>query len=436
VKRAIATIAVAALAACRSTPVEVDYGTPVVDYPFDADVSGNATDTDAPDGAAFDATTAAHGDSEASDVEASVEPADDGGCDAFLCPDGCFDLQSDPNHCGSCTKSCGGTNTCQGGACFCGTTNYVQCDAFMENLNDDAANCGRCGNRCAGSCVCGRCLVPLAVGADPQSSLALDSTSLYWVDVDLAAIAETVNRLPLDGGASVPLLHGQFAYNGLAVSPANLYVSAQGSAITSVPLDGGAPTTLYSGEQNAPVAVAVDATNVYWAESGIGIFEFPLAAGDVTDAAAPVVFGTTDSITALVATPGGIYWSDSYSVVRTDPVTGITTDLAYSAPSAGFAYDALDLYWTTADPANLEALPLVEGGAPYPLAADVLALAADGTSVYFASGLHGALAKMPAGGGPVTELAWDQQISSIAVDATSVYWVDVKSGTINKLTPK
>jgi hypothetical protein len=43
---------------------------------------------------------------------------------------------------------------------------------------------------------------------------------------------------------------------------------------------------------------------------------------------------------------------------------------------------------------------------------------------------------MPAGGGPITELAWDQDCVSLAVDATSVYWIDAMGGTIEKLTPK
>ena len=61
-----------------------------------------------------------------------------------------------------------------------------------------------------------------------------------------------------------------------------------------------------------------------------------------------------------------------------------------------FAVDAVDLYWAAADTGDLMALPLVDGGTPNSLAPDVVALATDGTSVYFGHEEPGSLAKMPA----------------------------------------
>jgi hypothetical protein len=139
----------------------------------------------------------------------------------------------------------------------------------------------------------------------------------------------------------------------------------------------------------------------------------------------------------MTIAPSGLYWNDGYTIMRTDPATGVSAVLAH-APTTPilFAADALDLYWTASDSGDLMALPLVDGGTPNPIAPGAVAVATDGTSVYFGHEPPGSLAKMPAGGGPVTELAWGQGVTSIAVDGTSVYWVDALTGSIDKLTPK
>lgn len=59
------------------------------------------------------------------------------------CSGTCVDLNSDPNHCGSCT------NVCSSGTCCLGT---------CCNLRYDHANCGWCGHDCgSGQCVSGAC---------------------------------------------------------------------------------------------------------------------------------------------------------------------------------------------------------------------------------------------------------------------------------------
>lgn len=43
-------------------------------------------------------------------------------CDGTLCSDQCVDTTSDPNHCGTCGKTCAATETCTAGACVSTTT--------------------------------------------------------------------------------------------------------------------------------------------------------------------------------------------------------------------------------------------------------------------------------------------------------------------------
>jgi len=86
-----------------------------------------------------------------------------------------FDLQTDPQNCGSCGHSCdvpNATAACMRGACVIGScdSNFADCDANADtgceaNLQSDANTCGSCTNRCsppdraccAGSCARSAC---------------------------------------------------------------------------------------------------------------------------------------------------------------------------------------------------------------------------------------------------------------------------------------
>lgn len=57
---------------------------------------------------------------------------------------------------------------------------------------------------------------------------------------------------------------------GIAVDATNVYWVDEGAGtVMSVPLAGGAPKTLASG-QNKPWAIAVDAAAIYWTNNGDG----------------------------------------------------------------------------------------------------------------------------------------------------------------------
>ena len=82
------------------------------------------------------------------------------------CEGGCFDLTSDPQHCGACDKICDGGEVCVNSEC---TASDVSCDSEETNKDlcwgscvdtqTDALNCGVCGHACdaAQSCVGGVC---------------------------------------------------------------------------------------------------------------------------------------------------------------------------------------------------------------------------------------------------------------------------------------
>jgi len=104
-----------------------------------------------------------------------------GVCDDVVCPmlagmeccDGaCHDLSSDPEHCGSCNRSCSAGQSCRQGVCvrfdpcadvICPTLAGMQCcDGACYDLQSDPSHCGSCNRTCSAGRVCidGACRLP------------------------------------------------------------------------------------------------------------------------------------------------------------------------------------------------------------------------------------------------------------------------------------
>ncbi len=64
------------------------------------------------------------------------------------CSGACFNEQTDPNHCGSCSNVCTGGKTCQAGACAC-PSGQTDCSGTCRDLQTDEAHCGSCTTGCA-----------------------------------------------------------------------------------------------------------------------------------------------------------------------------------------------------------------------------------------------------------------------------------------------
>lgn len=77
------------------------------------------------------------------------------------CGQRCFDLESDPRHCGSCTNVCDSGLSCVNGECAC-PGEMIDCWDGCLDPSSDALNCGACGAICENStfCVAGECTCP------------------------------------------------------------------------------------------------------------------------------------------------------------------------------------------------------------------------------------------------------------------------------------
>ncbi len=64
------------------------------------------------------------------------------------CPNGCYDLDLDENHCGACDYPCPEEEICLMGICGICPDGTDECEGRCVNLTADAENCGDCGYAC------------------------------------------------------------------------------------------------------------------------------------------------------------------------------------------------------------------------------------------------------------------------------------------------
>jgi sugar lactone lactonase YvrE len=235
----------------------------------------------------------------------------------------------------------------------------------------------------------------------------------------------------------------------LGVSPSSIAVDAknvywadtdnQGASIVSRAISGGEPTTLASDQSGPDSIIAVDATSVYWTNSYTGsVMKVPIGGGAIVTLASAQ--GASWGI-AVNAT--SVYWTSAGAgTVLETPLAGgpiVTLASGQSSPY-GIAVDATNVYWVDGAGTNaVMAVPLA-GGTPSriavspvpPLGIAALPLTlmpgASAKRVYWTAPMYpgGLVLMAPVEGGSVTTIASGRSNPwSIAVDATTVYWGDL-----------
>ena len=316
----------------------------------------------------------------------------------------------------------------------------------IDARSDDGGGCPHGRVLCNGVC---RCLVTLASGGEP-AAIAIDDTAVYWTSIGVGSDAGTVMTVPKTGGLAATLASGQSGPQGLAVDRRNVYWTNNGTSVSvmSVP-SGGGPSVSLAPPQDNPygTGITVDALSVYWATSnGTGssaLMKVLLAGG------APTILATVDSPGGVAVDATSVYWTSLHaggSVMKIPVGGGAPTTLASGPdnyPNA-VVVDAANVYWTNSFTGKSVAKVPVAGGAVTVLAAGQAnpgGLAVDDTSVYWVNRDDGTVMKVPIAGGAPTALASGQDDpQSIVVDTTSVYWTnpygDAGAGAVMKLTPK
>jgi hypothetical protein len=278
---------------------------------------------------------------------------------------------------------------------------------------------------------------PLAALQPQAWAIAVDDLSVYWLN-----LGGTLNKTPKAGGAVTPLFTGG-TFNGqsdLAIDATFAYFT-DNTSVWKVALDGTSQVQIATG-LTTPRGIALDATDVYWAEYGYTSVKKVSKAGGAITVLMSDFPNSNSNPQAIAVDSTYAYWTEFFtgSVKRVGINGGTTTTFAagpvpfnYNNASESIAVDATSVYWTVGSRLMRASLAGVAStlatSTGYPVR-----IALDADFVYFTDSGYG-VRKVPVGGGAVTQIATAGLAPhGIAVDATHVYWVESNThdGSVNK----
>lgn len=269
----------------------------------------------------------------------------------------------------------------------------------------------------------------LASGQDEPQRLAVKDGFVFWTDRGSGQHDGTVKKVGLGGGAVTTLATQQSYPFDVAVGQGAVYwTDADDGTVMKIAATGGVPVTLATGQKGiGPLRVRDD--GVYWLAGG-SVLRASLDGRTISTLfrrARPRFEGSLrlDLQADLAVDETSVYWVDGAEIISVSRGAGPAHWLvAERQPEEirGLAVLAGDLYW----------------GSPMIVARDSPA-----TSQFKIAEAHGfALMKRSLAGGSSEALAYfsggpySHEVDRIAVDATSIYWADEKSGIVGKLTPR
>jgi len=253
-----------------------------------------------------------------------------------------------------------------------------------------------------------------------------------------------------------PIYRGTSGYGlDIVADDESVYWISDSGTVTKRSIKGGNPVLLASG-QDQPITLALDDANVYWinGDSSTGnptagkVMKVPLGGGKVTTLA------TGQSKAAYMLVSGdNVYWSGGTATISRVPIAGGPAEIlvpgAGTPSQPGFAVDAHNIYWATRTNTTntLMKVPLLgipKGGVAAPLTSvpsSVTSIAIDANSVYFRAGgiMKTPIDGTPDGGAPVRiATAGDPGVSSprsLLVEGSSVYWYEAAQTRVSPSFP-
>ena len=234
----------------------------------------------------------------------------------LTCGGTCVDPKTNTSNCGACGNVCATNASCTAGQCAC-PANQLPCNGACVNEATDTNNCGGCGKACstnpdatAATCVAGSCGNICTSGyADCDGNVAngCEAQILGTDATNCGACGRSCGGQTCQGGLCSPvtLASGLSDPGGIAVDATSVYWTDSGnSTVMKVALAGGSPVTLAS-DQDYPSGIAVDATSVYyWVNNG-AVMKVALAGGSPVTLASGL---SNPSGIAVDAT--SVYWTN------------------------------------------------------------------------------------------------------------------------------
>ncbi len=261
--------------------------------------------------------------------------------------------------------------------------------------------------------------------------IAVDDSFVYTAD---GWYGGTVRRIPLCGGEATELASGQDRPFGIAVNDTDVFWAEQGDfgangAIWRWHKSTGQLTTIASGQLN-PSAVVIDEHAIYW--QGNFIFKAPLSGGAATQ-----LGSKAGSFMGLAQDATHIYFAGINTVGRVPKSGGDSEMLVQSEDDDGWSA-AVDHDWVyyTIYGGSLKKVAKT-GGEPIVLTGPgpQRCLDIDETHVYYTQdgkgtwsppgSTEGTLLRVPKAGGTLERLAAQSgESGGVKVTATDVYWTN------------
>jgi hypothetical protein len=270
--------------------------------------------------------------------------------------------------------------------------------------------------------------VVLSSTAKTPAAIAVDATSVYWIER-----YGGVMKLDIAGGTPKKIASETLGIQpALALDSTSVYYVDNALGPMKVPASGGsAPKALYSASFLNVFGIGVDSTSVYLLT--MVLEKVPIAGGLWSEVSMQTGLGMAMGV-------GNIFLTDQPTrAVLQVPTTGAPAATLASGdyPAPGIAADATNVYFTYPGQGTVVRVP-IGGGALSTLAsggADANSMAVDHESVYWTDNTKNAVMKAPIDGGPMSTLAMTGQSPpfGLAVTATTVYWTVPVAGTVMKL---
>jgi hypothetical protein len=263
--------------------------------------------------------------------------------------------------------------------------------------------------------------------------ISVDGDGIYWLNDGSRGEGQPgIMKLPKSGGELTPLLKSDQVVSIAADASSVYFIVPRAGQVAKVAKSGGQPTVLAE-TQGMIRALAIDDTDVYWAEEE-ALYRVPKAGGK-----AQVAVKDASLVDYLVADEGNLYWygSISGSVMRASKKGGgparIHNDDKHTLHT--IFIDGADLYFSFGAAKKMELYRMPKGGGT---PAQVVGgqepgsdFATDSSHIYWAS--EDGIFKVARSGGSVTQVvAKADRIRNLAVDGSHVYWTD-RGGRVQKM---